>query len=291
VNRLNGAVQVFSQPGRGTTFQLTLPLTLAVAKVLLVEAGGEWVALPADLVERVEVVDAERLAHVEGRGLSTFSGEVLPLVSLAEFLDLSPVRLVRSAHTACLVRQGKQAAALLVDRVVEHTQAVIRDLGPLLPHVAYCMGVTFYEGRALLIVDVGSLLRALPQERTADAQAARIVVVTDAAERFAAWHRAAWDLALPLSLVAADATRFVPLAHARVVAVDGRMTGLAAWLAAWSGRLGAAHRVILAARDTARELDLAVLYRSGFGEVLDPADVPALLRRLRLLAAHDEGTP
>ena len=145
INRLNGAVEVFSERGRGTVFQLTLPLTLALSKVLLVSAAGETVALPADSVCRIDSVSGDLVAAVDGRHMVTLSEGTVPMVFLGRALGLTRMVELRADYPLCVVSHGGKTAALVVDGIVEHTQAVIREVGPILPRIHHCMGVTFHE--------------------------------------------------------------------------------------------------------------------------------------------------
>jgi len=160
VARVGGAVEIECRPGQGAVFRLTLPLTLAVARVLMVQVAGEPVALPADSVVRVETVPVDSLVEAAGRAMVRIGAETFPFVRLANLLELWDGADLRAEHVVCIVRHGDRMGALVVDRVMDHTQAVVREAGPLLPQIPHCMGVSVLEGRAVLIVDVGAVLRS-----------------------------------------------------------------------------------------------------------------------------------
>ena len=182
INRINGSIQVISTPGEGTIFQLTLPLTLALAKVLLVQVGGEVTALPADSILRVETVEHAAVSKVEGKYMARLAGETIPLVFLNRTLGLSPMVEIRPYYTVCVATHGKLRAAFVVNKILNHTQAVIREVGPVLPSIDHCMGVTFHEGRCVLILDVGSVAREWmdrPEKVEDSSLVGRVAVVVD----------------------------------------------------------------------------------------------------------------
>jgi two-component system chemotaxis sensor kinase CheA len=185
INRISGAVEIISQPGKGTIFQLTLPLTLALARVLLADVAGEMTALPADAVLRVEALPLAAVVTVDGRQMVRLDGETLPLVHLARTLGLSTLSVRPAELVAAIASFGNQRAALVVDRILLPTQAVVREVGPVMPAIPHCMGVTFHEGQCVLIVDVGSIIRAWGGTSSqADAQrlaGAHCIVTRDAA--------------------------------------------------------------------------------------------------------------
>ncbi len=226
VNRLNGAVEVVSKPGMGTTFQLTLPLTLALAKVLLVEVAGETIAIPADSVLRVVTVAGSTLARVEGLHMARLDGEAVPVVFLDSALGLSRVRRFQSEATACLVNHGGRQVAFVVDRVLEHIQAVIREVGSVLPEIRGAMGVTFHEGRCVLIVDVGTVIRERIELRTSRERPVptAFVLVTSKPDRFVFLHHHSISTKTAPLLIAPDSLSSWkrPLRRVIVDAVDGR---------------------------------------------------------------------
>ncbi|MBM4355366.1 MAG: hypothetical protein FJ109_16530, partial [Deltaproteobacteria bacterium] len=187
VAKIGGAVELESRPGEGTVFRLTLPLTLAVARVLLVQTALEQVALPADAVVRVESVPHDAIVGVGGRAMVRLGAETLPFVRLANLLELWDGLDLRTDHTVCVIRHGDRTAALAVERVMEHTQAVVREVGPLLPHIDHCMGVTVLEGRAVLIVDVGAVIRSWAEGAVRDGAEpdGRVLMVGFGSERYA----------------------------------------------------------------------------------------------------------
>ena len=160
IARLGGAVTLDSRPGEGTTFRLTVPLTLALTRALLVEISGEQVAVPVANVRQVHHLEEIGVIEVGGRTMASVGDETLPFIDLGPFLGLtqeaSPTRgsvlLLRVVH-------GDRLALFLVQRVLTQQQVVVKDLGALLGHVPHCMGATINDDRCVLILDSASVIR------------------------------------------------------------------------------------------------------------------------------------
>jgi two-component system chemotaxis sensor kinase CheA len=271
VNRMGGAVEVFSKLGEGTAFQLTLPLTLALSRVLLVRAGGQTLAIPADAVVRTQRVPHAMLSTVESRTLATVEEQAVPFVRLAESLDLARVRHVRTDYLVCIVSHAGKSVALCVDRVLEHTQAVVRETGPALPTIPCCMGVTFQEAQCVLIVDAGALVRewfdapappAIPQ--------ARSCIVSDDVEALPgllAWSRRRAGMTPVFDSGSAAA---IPESVSRVY-VDAALAGLHAVLRELASRSPRPDVILLAEPGASAALPLDQLYDLGVADILAPS--------------------
>ena len=162
VERLGGRVDVHSTLGRSTRFVLTLPLTLATTRALLVDVGGAPYALPASAVERV--VRPERVGEVGGRAALVQDGEVLPVAALGALIGLpagGPAARAAAAPTLVLVVSGAQRLAVLVDRVVTEQEIVVKPLGFPLLRVSGIAGATILgSGQVVPILHAADLVRA-----------------------------------------------------------------------------------------------------------------------------------
>ena len=93
IERMNGAVNVQSQPGVGTTVILRLPLTLATMQALLVRVGSQVFVLPSHTIEGgMEYVSGDDIFMIENHEVTRIKGRTMPLVRLEELLDLSRVQ-------------------------------------------------------------------------------------------------------------------------------------------------------------------------------------------------------
>ena len=170
---LGGRVAVESAPGQGAQFTITLPLTLAVAQVVLVTAGGRTHAVPSTLVERVEQVRAPDLAAAIEAGNISLAGATLALHALPGLLgededkdEDKPTANQRSMPVLVL-NGGASRIALRVDEVLGNREVVVKNIGPQLSRVPGIAGATVLgSGEIVLILDP----LALAQQPQAAAQ-------------------------------------------------------------------------------------------------------------------------
>ncbi len=295
INRINGSVEIISEPGKGTVFQLTLPLTLALARVLLAEVAGEMTALPADAILRVETLPVDTVVTVEGRKMVRLEEETLPLINLSRTLGLSSITHRPNELVAAIATFGNQRAALVVDRVLLPTQAVVREVGPVMPSIRHCMGITFHEGRCVLIVDIGSVLRdwlADPTLREPEGLEGFHAIVTREPARFYGLARPGREAALDIALVHPDRLDSALLSQLGSLSLDGVMTDLEATAERCSERGAGCTMVVLASGEELVERSLDRLYAAGAEDVWSLADGwEALLRRLRRAGVPAGGSP
>lgn len=152
---LGGRIEVASEKGRGTTFTIYLPLTLAVTQAVLVHAGGQVYAVPSSMVEQVQELRPEALAEVYRKGQVEWLGNVYPLHYLPRLLGDDTTQPEARAYTSImLLRSGSQRCALHVDSLEGNQEIVIKNIGPQLARVTGISGATVLgNGRIVLIIN------------------------------------------------------------------------------------------------------------------------------------------
>ena len=152
---LGGRVVVSTQAGRGTTFALYLPLTLAVAQAVLVRAGGRLWALPAPMVEQVQHLKADALVNLYLQRRVEWQGTIYPFHYLPRLLGDSQQIPESGRHNAVLLlRSGQNVAAIHVDEMVGNQEVVVKNTGPQLARVSGIAGATVLgNGEILLIIN------------------------------------------------------------------------------------------------------------------------------------------
>lgn len=152
---LGGRVAIATVPGQGARFTIHLPLTLAVAQVVLVSSGGRTYAVPSTLVEKMEQVREAELAAAEEAGSIAIGGQPLPLHDLQDLLGEEGERPSPQRSTPVMVLGGVGSRiALRVDEVLGNREAVVKNIGPQLARVAGIAGATVLgSGEIVLILD------------------------------------------------------------------------------------------------------------------------------------------
>jgi two-component system chemotaxis sensor kinase CheA len=156
ITRLKGDVRITSEVGKGTTLELSLPLTLAITQVLTARAGGELVAIPLDAVVSAQTVEPGDLERIATGTCIRIGSSLTQVVDLAEVLGLSGGTSLGDEQAAAvvIVRLGQSELALLVQQVLGRHEVVIKALGPLLGAAPCAAGAALIGERMVLVVDL-----------------------------------------------------------------------------------------------------------------------------------------
>ena len=155
INALGGRVDVSTRPGKGTTFTMYLPLTLAVAQAVLVRAGGRLWALPAPMVEQVQQVKAEALVSLYVNRSVSWQGREYPFHYLPRLLgDAAHNPESKRYNPVLLLKSGQSYAAIHVDEMIGNQEIVVKNIGPQLARVSGISGATVLgTGEIVLIIN------------------------------------------------------------------------------------------------------------------------------------------
>ncbi len=161
---LGGEMELDSELGRGTTFRLRLPLTLAVADALIVSAGGQRFAMPQTAVQEITTAEEASINRLEQNEIVKYRNGVLPLVRLVQVfgLDAEP----RKEFPVLVIGTGLNAVGIVADRVLGHREIVVRAVNDPWLKVPGISGATeLGDGRAVLILDSVSLTQTAKARR------------------------------------------------------------------------------------------------------------------------------
>ena len=166
---LGGGVGIKSRAGQGTTFTITLPLTLAIIDGLRAAVGGECYIVPlVSIVESVQL-GADAVRSVTGGGeLFRFRGEYLPIVRLHQQFGCADARQQIQDGLVIVVEADGTQIGLFVDELVGQQQAVVKSLEANYRRVDGISGATILaDGSVALIVDVAGLIRLQSRRKAA----------------------------------------------------------------------------------------------------------------------------
>ena len=169
IETIGGSISVTSTLGKGTSFNLKIPLTLAIAPALIVQTGGQRFALPQQSV--VEAIgfsqsSPHRVERVQGAMVLRLRDKVVPLVDLRDTFKLPRETDVLS-KLAVVMRFGAHCFAVLVDSVADVQEIVVKPLGASLAHLFMFSGHTILgDGSVVLILDPVGLARSIGLTQT-----------------------------------------------------------------------------------------------------------------------------
>ena len=164
--RLSGIIDIDSKRGAGTTFTLTLPLTLAIIRALVVEVSGRTWAVPLNSVLEIVQVRAEELRTIERKEVFSLRGQTVPFVRLSRVFGLPEAKLEK--YQVVVVGLAQQRVGLAVDQLLGQQDIVTKPLGGRLRSVPGVAGATdLGNRRTVLVLDVASVIEELLRPRSA----------------------------------------------------------------------------------------------------------------------------
>jgi two-component system chemotaxis sensor kinase CheA len=161
IQKLNGSIEIRSTQGKGTTFVISLPLTLAILPVLLVRLAEQHFAVPLSMVREILPIQPQDIQEVGGRATMVVRGEVMPVLPLARLLGWPQKNL---PQYGVLMQTAESSFILAIDNFAGREDAVIKSLDDFRPKGV--AGVTtLSNGQIVLILDMKELLGSLGDSR------------------------------------------------------------------------------------------------------------------------------
>jgi two-component system chemotaxis sensor kinase CheA len=182
IDQIGGSIDVQSVQGRGLSFTIKIPLTLAIVSALIVEAGGERFAIPqlavVELV-RVNANSEHRIERIKDAAVLRLRHELLPLVRLSSVLKLSDDQAIPDKGFIVVMRVGAQTFGVMVDSVFHTEEIVVKPMASKLRRIGMFSGNTILgDGSVILILDPNGVSQTLGTS-SAEAFEAEAGVVND----------------------------------------------------------------------------------------------------------------
>ena len=169
VEALRGQVEISSEVGKGSTFTLRLPLTLAIIDGMVVRVGRERYIIPILSIIRSIRPEAEELNTVLDKGeLLDVKGELVPLFRLSRLFGIGGAEMEVTEALVVVVEDEGLQVGILIDELPGQQQIVIKTLGEAMRDIpGLSGGAIMPDGRVGLILDVGGLVRLAHSENAA----------------------------------------------------------------------------------------------------------------------------
>lgn len=212
IEKIGGTVELQSKMGKGSTFLIKIPLTLAIVSVLIVDAGGERFAIPQinvlELVKAGEDSDYP-MEHINDTKVLRLRDKLLPLTNLRDMLQLPDATRIKGDDEApdsyiVVVKVGNSEFGIIVDRVFDTEEIVVKPVSELLKSIPVYSGNTILgDGSVIMILDPNGLAREVGELDSAKANAAPAAAVsTERMETFLVFRSGPGaPKAVPLELV------------------------------------------------------------------------------------------
>ena len=160
IESLRGKIYINSTPGKGTTFTVRMPLTLAIIDGQIVKVGDERYIIPINSVLRSFKPTLKQLSSVQNRGeIVMVRGQLIPVVRLYKLFGVVPKSEDVTESLLVIVEEGSERCCLLVDELLDQQQFVIKNLGKDLGKVkGISGGAIMGDGKVSLILDIPGLI-------------------------------------------------------------------------------------------------------------------------------------
>ncbi len=155
INALGGYIDIFSERGKGARFVIRLPLTLAIAQTLMVQANHETYAFHAGIVEHIQQVKYLELENIYSQQQIEWNGNIYPLHNLTRMLGNENHQPEIYPHNPILLlRSGERRLAVHVDKLVGSQEVVVKNIGSQLARLPIIAGATVLgTGKVVMILN------------------------------------------------------------------------------------------------------------------------------------------
>lgn len=159
VAKLNGYVEIFTEKDKGTTFRISLPLTLAIIQAMMVQVGDETYAIPQSMIEETLRVNIDEIKEITGQKVLTIRDKVLPVFLLNEILGTATTTENKRKYIL-VAGVGDKRFCISVDSVIGQEEIVIKTINGIDSEECGIMGATITgDGKVVLILDLAILSR------------------------------------------------------------------------------------------------------------------------------------
>ena len=159
VEKFNGQLMLSSRKGEGTLVRMSLPLSMAVARVMMIEVGGALFGVPMDGVAETVRVPRNRIRQIKRSEAFVLRDAIVPLMRMEKLLGLPPVAADIEEEAVLVARVSGATVGLVVDRFREGIDVILKPMGGVLAGIrGYAGSALLGDGRVLLVLNLKELL-------------------------------------------------------------------------------------------------------------------------------------
>ncbi len=156
LTRLRGIVDVKSEKDVGTTFILTLPLTLIIIQSIIIKTTGKLFAIPIASVEEVVEINKGHLLKISGEDVINFRNSALPVSYLEKIFEFG--EMPETFRFLVILKVGEKKAGIVVDEIIGYSDIVIKSMGKFIKTRGIAGATQIGDGKIILVLDPSGLL-------------------------------------------------------------------------------------------------------------------------------------
>ncbi|MBP7651864.1 hybrid sensor histidine kinase/response regulator [Candidatus Dependentiae bacterium] len=158
IEKLKGTVDIITEKGIGTTMSLSLPLTLAIVRILIFSVKSDVLAVPVYNVRETVQISSEDIHEANGKPVINLRGEMIPLIYLSDVLGINGFTISENVSVIIVEVMDRQYG-LIVSKFVENREVVIKNIGNLLKKVPFISGTAILgDGEIIPILDTVAVM-------------------------------------------------------------------------------------------------------------------------------------
>lgn len=162
IERLNGMIDIETEKGKGTTFKIKLPLTLAIITGLLVKIGKWTFVLPMSNVAEIVRLKQEKVKKVKGIPVIYLRDQIIPLLWLHDHFNIARSNATEGFLHVVIIGRAEKKLAIVVDELKGNQEIVIKSLGSFIGKMDGITGATILgDGSVALILEIGSMFQPM----------------------------------------------------------------------------------------------------------------------------------
>ncbi len=159
IGELSGMIDIDSQVGEGTLISITLPITLAIIKALIIRVCGQTYAIPVTSVMETLMIETTAIRTVERREVLELRQTTLPLLRLGEMFQLAQTQKKNARAFVTVVGMAEKKLGIVVDELLGQQDVVIKSIGKSLSFIKGIAGAAdLGNQKTILVLDVGGLM-------------------------------------------------------------------------------------------------------------------------------------
>lgn len=159
IQALGGSIDIQTEEGKGSTFIIRLPLTLAIIQALMVSLSEEKYAIPLNTIQTIEKIEEDEIKKVQNNEVIVLRNKVIPIIRLDEILGVPRRESEDHSLIVVIVKKGEKLAGFVVDELIGQQEIVIKSLGKYLSNIQLIAGATILgDGEVALILDINTLI-------------------------------------------------------------------------------------------------------------------------------------